>query len=354
MANDQALTSPVRLAALHKTGLLETTTDCRFDALTRLASEILAVPTVLISLVDADRQYFKSVAGEVGVISTGWNPLEASFCQDVVGTRMPVVIADAWNEPAFAERGPKARAYAGVPLITEDGHVLGALCALDEHPRDWSRRAVDVLTALAAAVMSEIQRRIAERAARDTQLRLVAERTLAHAVQQQMPVGVVVAEVPSGRLVSVNAQMTEIFRTAFKPAADLNGYTEWVGFREDGKQYSALDWPLARTVITKERVRGEEIRVRRGDGTDGFIRMSSAPVLDVEGNTVAAVAIVVDVSDQRKAERAMRATDERFRFVAQATNDVIWDWDLQTNSLVWNASVETVFGHKQNKIYPEI
>jgi len=354
LANDQALTSPVRLAALHKTGLLETGADTRFDALTTLASEILAVPTVLISLVDADRQLFKSVAGGAQVTSTGWHPLEASFCQDVVGTRMPLVMADAWNEPACAERGTKARAYAGVPLITEDGHVLGALCALDEHPRDWSRRAVDVLTALAAGVMSEIQRRIAERAAHDTQLRLIAERTLAHAVQQQMPVGVVVAEVPSGRLVSVNAQMTEIFRSAFMPAADLDGYTEWVGFHEDGRPYSALEWPLARTVITKETVRSEEIRIRRGDGTDGFVRMSSAPVLDDQRNVVAAVGIVVDVSDQRKAERAMHATDERFRFVARATNDVIWDWDLQTNALAWNDSGETAFGHKQNKIYPEI
>jgi PAS domain S-box-containing protein len=354
LPNNQALTSPVRLAALHKTGLLETGADSRFDTLTALASEILAVPTVLISLVDADRQWFKSVAGGNGATSTGWNPLNASFCQDVVGTRNPIVIADAWNEPAYAERGTEARAYAGVPLITEDGHVLGALCALDEHPRDWSRRAVDVLTALAAAVMSEIQRRIAERAAHDTQLRLVAERTLAHAVQQQMPVGVVVAEVPSGRLVSVNVQMTEIFRTAFKPAADLNGYTEWMGFHEDGRPYSALEWPLARTVITRETVRGEEIRIRRGDGTDGFVRMSSAPVFDEQRNVVAAVAIVVDLSDQREAERAMHSTDERFRFVARATNDVIWDWDLQTKSLVWNDAVETVFGHKQTKIYPEI
>ena len=68
----------------------------------------------------------------------------------------------------------------------------------------------------------------------------------------------------------------------------------------------------------------------------------------------APVAIVVDVTDQRKAERAVRSTDERFKFVAKATNDVIWDWDLKTNSLVWNDSVETVFGHKQSKIFPEI
>src|SRR6185437_10693903 len=101
-------------------------------------------------------------------------------------------------------------------------------------------------------------------------------------------------------------------------------------------------------------VRSEEIRIRRGDNTDGFVRMSSAPVRDPDGNVVAAVAIVVDVSDQRRAERAVRATDERFKFVAKATNDVIWDWDIKTNALVWNDSVETVFGHKQNKIFPEI
>jgi PAS domain S-box-containing protein len=354
LANDYALTSPVRLAALHNTGLLETPADDRLDVFTRLAAELLAVPTVLISLVDAKRQCFKSVAGNGGSAPAGWNPLDASFCQDVVGKGIPLVMADSRNEPAFASRDTKVRAYAGVPLITEDGHILGALCAFDESPRDWSGRDVEVLTALATAVMSEIQRRIAARAAHDTQLRLIAERTLAHAVQQQMPVGVVVAEVPSGRLVSVNAQMTEIFLTSFKPAPDLNSYDEWIGFRDDGTRLGAMEWPLARTVLTKQPVRGEEIRIRRGDGSDGFIRMSSAPVADADGRIVAAVAIVVDVTDQRKAERAVRSTDERLRFVARATNDVIWDWDIRTNALTWNDSVEHVFGHKQTKIFPEI
>jgi two-component system cell cycle sensor histidine kinase/response regulator CckA len=354
LANDHALTSPVRLAALHNTGLLETPAEDRLDAFTRLAAQFLDVPTVLISLVDAHRQYFKSVACDGGAVSVGWHPLEASFCQDVVGTGMPLVMADARTEPAFADRGTKARAYAGVPLTTDEGHVLGALCAFDEKPRDWSERDIDVLTGLSAAVMSEIQLRIAARAMHDTQLRLITERTLAHAVQQQMPVGVVVAEVPSGRLVSVNAQMTEIFRTSFTPSPDLHSYNKWVGFRESGTPLAALEWPLARTVLTKESVRGEEIRILRGDGTDGYIRMSSAPVHDADGNVVAAVAIVVDVTDQRMAERAVRTTDERFRFVARSTNDVIWDWDIKTNALVWNDSVEHVFGHKQNKIFPEI
>ncbi|MDP9201490.1 MAG: PAS domain S-box protein [Gemmatimonadota bacterium] len=354
MPNSQTLANPARLAALHKTGLLDTSEEERFDDFTRLAAEILGVTTVIISLVEPERQYFKSATCTNGVASAGWNPLEASFCQDVVLTGKPLVVSDARTEPELSARGTKLRAYAGVPLTTDNGHVLGALCALDEAPHEWTDKDLAILTAFASGVMSEIQRRMAERAAHDTQLRLVAERTLAHKVHQQMPVGVIVAEVPSGRLVSVNAQMTAIFRTSFKPADDLESYHELAGFHENGSPYAALEWPLARTVITREPVRGEEIRIQRGDGTDGFIRMSSAPVIDEGGNVVAAVAIVVDVTDQRKAERAVLVTDERLRFVARATTDVIWDWDTKTNALVWNDSVETVFGHKQNEIYPEI
>ena len=350
MPNPQALTSPSRLAALHNTGLLETPEDERFDGFTRLAAQILDVPTVVISLVESERQYFKSVASSIGALRHGWNPLNATFCQDVVAKGDAFVVPDTEKEPLAAGRQVRARAYAGVPLVNDDRQVLGALSAMDYQPRPWTARDIDTLRALGSAVMSEIQRRVAERATHDTQLRLVAERTLAHSVQQQMPVGVVVAEVPSGRLVSVNAQMTEIFRTSFRPAPDLNSYHEWVGFHSSGAPYSALEWPLARTVITREPVRSEEIRIQRGDGTDGFIRMSSAPVVDGNGNVVAAVAIVVDVTDQRQAERAVKSTDERLRFVAKATTDVIWDWDIKTNALVWNDSVQRVFGHKQHQL----
>lgn len=355
MPNELALTSPERLAALQNTGLLDCpASDDRLDTFTRLAAQIVDVPTVLISLVEDTRQYFKSVASTDDSACKGWYPLNACYCQDVIGVAMPLIMADAWAEPEFASRASKIRGYAGIPLMTANGQVIGSFCALDENPRNWTKRDVEVLTALAGAVTCEIQRRMAERAARDTQLRIIAERTLAHAVQQQMPVGVIVSEVPSGRLVSVNAQMTEIFRTAFKPAPNLSSYDDLIGFHANGDRYASLEWPFARTVITGESIRAEEIRIQRGDGSEGFIRMSSAPVKDPQGKIVAAVGIVVDVTEQRKAERIARSTDERFKFVAKATNDVIWDWDLRTNALVWNDAVETVFGHRQHKIYPEI
>jgi two-component system cell cycle sensor histidine kinase/response regulator CckA len=354
LPNSQTLANPARLAALQKTGLLDTPKEDRFDRFTRLAAQILGVPTVLICLVDCDKQFVKSASSSTGALSVGWNPIEASFCQDVVATGEPLIVGDVRSEPKLFQRGTSWGAYLGIPLATDDGHVLGTLCAIDEAARIWTDKDVAMLGALASGVMSEIQRRLSDRAAHDMQIRLAAERTLAHAVQQQMPVGVIVAEVPSGRLVSVNAQMTAIFRTSFKPAPDLKSYHELVGFHSDGTSYTAVEWPLARTIITGERVGGEEIRIVRGDGTEGFIRMSSAPVLNEAGEVAAAVGIVVDVTDQRKAETAVRITDERFKFVARATTDVIWDWDIKTNALVWNDSVETVFGHKQNEIYPEV
>jgi PAS domain S-box-containing protein len=354
VANTSALASPCRLAALQNTGLLETPPEERFDAITRLVAQVIGAPTAVISLVAEERQFFKSVFPKGGLPAHGWNSLRATFCEDVVRTGAPVVVSDWAAEPPSEGRESKPGAYIGVPLVNDQGSVLGTLCAMDGEPRAWTPRDVSLLSALSLAVISEIQRRTAERTAHNTQLRLIAERTLASAVQHQMPVGVVVAEAPSGRLVSVNAQMTAIFRMAFKPAPDLKSYTDWVGYHENGARYTALEWPLARTVITSQPTPAEEIRIQRGDGSDGFIRMSSSPVVDTEGKVVAAVAVVVDITDQRKAERAVRSTDERFKFVARATTDVIWDWDIKSNSVVWNDSVETVFGHKQNRIFPEI
>ena len=353
MPKTQSQAAAGQLAELHGGGQPGTRRENFFDNLTALAVQVLGVSTVVFSLTDEKKHFITSSAGSDELLVPGWNSPDGEFCPEVVDTGAEVRVSDALTPGA----GPKSltvRAYAGVPLATDKGKVLGALCALDSQPRVWTEQDMTVLRTLGDCVMAGVQRRTAERLAQDTQLRLSAERTLSHAVQQQMPVGFIVAEVPSGRLVSVNAQMTEIFRTAFKPAEDLSGYREFVGFSGDGSPLSPLDWPLARTVLRNESVRGEEIQIRRGDGTAGVIRMSSEPVRDSGGNVVAAVGIVVDMTEQRVAELSVKASDERVRLVARATNDVIWDWDLRSNSLVWNDAVETVFGHRQGKIRPHV
>lgn len=155
---------PARLAALRSLGLLDTGPEPAFERLSRLAAKILKVPVVLVSLVDEDRQFFKSCLG----LPEPWSsaretPLSHSFCQHTVATAEPLVINDARRDPRVSEnlaiRDLSVIAYAGIPLVTDDGFTLGSLCAIDTQPRDWTTDEISILSDLAASVMTEIRLR---------------------------------------------------------------------------------------------------------------------------------------------------------------------------------------------------
>lgn len=155
------LEDPARLAALRRTSLLDSAAEAAFDRLTRLAARVLNAPVALVSLVDRDRQFFKSCIGLPEPVATArQTPLSHSFCKHAVLSGKPLIINDARehplvkDNPAIHEIG--VAAYAGIPLITADGYVLGVFCAIDTKPRQWTEDDVASLTDLAASVMSEI------------------------------------------------------------------------------------------------------------------------------------------------------------------------------------------------------
>lgn len=161
VATRAALADEGRLAALRRTGLLDTPPEETFDRLTRLVCRLLGVPVALVSLVDADRQFFKSVVG----LPEPWLKLRQtsllhSFCQHVVATGQPLMIQDASRHPlvsgnlAVPDLG--VLAYLGMPLATADGHVLGSLCAIHTEPRTWTPGDAAALRDLAALTMSEV------------------------------------------------------------------------------------------------------------------------------------------------------------------------------------------------------
>lgn len=159
------INDPYRLAALEGTGLLDTPPEEEFDRFTKLASKILNCPVAMVSLVDKDRQFFKSSIGLLEPwASKQGTPLSHSFCQHVVAESRPLVVVDATQHPlvqcnlGIASLGIVA--YLGVPLKTADGHTLGSFCVIDAKPREWTAHAIDVLTGLAAAVVTEIELRI--------------------------------------------------------------------------------------------------------------------------------------------------------------------------------------------------
>lgn len=164
----QAVESSDRLHALLRTELLDTAAEESFDRLTRLAARLLNVPVSLVSLVDKDRQFFKSQCG----LPEPWasareTPLSHSFCQHAVAQAEPLIVRDARDHPLVSENLAIADlnviAYAGIPLITSGGHVLGSFCAIDSEPRDWTDAEISVLRDLADSVVTEIELRAAIR-----------------------------------------------------------------------------------------------------------------------------------------------------------------------------------------------
>jgi GAF domain-containing protein len=168
-----AARDPERVSALEATGLLDSDIDPVFDRHARLAAQVLNAPVALVSLVDADRQFFKSCLGlpEPWASQRG-TPLSHSFCQHAVANREPLVVDDARehavlrDNPAIHDMGVVA--YAGIPLIDAAGNALGTLCVTDSQPRHWTTHQVQLLADLAASVVTEIT---LARQARETPLR---------------------------------------------------------------------------------------------------------------------------------------------------------------------------------------
>jgi formate hydrogenlyase transcriptional activator len=153
-----------RLEALRRTSLLDSPPEEAFDRLTRMATTVLRVPMSIVSLVDRDRLFFKSHSG-LGepFASLRRGPVQHSFCRHAVCTRQTLAVQDSRRDPKFEQypaiSGLGAIAYAGVPLITSEGHALGTFCVVDGHPREWTEEELGILRVLANCAMSEIELR---------------------------------------------------------------------------------------------------------------------------------------------------------------------------------------------------
>jgi hypothetical protein len=146
-----------RVAALQALGLLDTPAEERFDRLTRVAAALFDVPIALVSLVDANRQWFKSCVGT----DIKESSREMSFCAYAVAEKSMLVIPDALRDDRFADNPvvsgpPYVRFYAGAPIFTSEGHCAGTLCVIDGRPRDFTDEDRDRLRDLAAIVQQEL------------------------------------------------------------------------------------------------------------------------------------------------------------------------------------------------------
>lgn len=150
-----------RLAALVNYGILDSDFEEAFDCITRLAAKIFDAPISLVSLVDQNRQWFKSAYG----LSARETPREHAFCAHAIQQPDVYVVPDATKSDLFRENplvtgNPNVTFYAGAPLIDSDGYALGTLCVIDKFPRmDLSEKDKELLKDFAQLVVELMEQR---------------------------------------------------------------------------------------------------------------------------------------------------------------------------------------------------
>ena len=333
------LRAPARLAALRETALVDASVEAAFDRLTRLASATLRAPIALVSLMHGDRQVVKSCCG----LPEPWasrreTPLSHSFCQHAVASGEPLVIDDAREHPLVRDtpaiRDLGAVAYAGIPLLTSEGHALGSFCVIDSQARRWTEAEVGILQDLAASVMTEVElrgemarRRRAEAAAsasEETYLRLFRGNPLPMWVYD--PQTLAFLDVNDTAIRQYGYSQEEFLSMTLvniRPPEDVLRLLHSVAMPGGGPGFS----------------RRGEFRHRRKDGT----------ALDVEVYTQevsfrdrpARLALIHDMTDRKRAEVALRHSEERYRSLVQATTQIVWLTDARGDGLeeqpTWSA-----------------
>lgn len=147
-----------RVEALRRLEILDTPAEERFDRLARIAAATFDMPIALVSLVDSDRQWFKSHVG----LEASELPRDVAFCAHAVAQRADLIVPDAILDDRFADNPlvtgeARVRFYAGAPLILRDGRCIGTLCVMDHRPREPADREIAVLHELRDLVVAELE-----------------------------------------------------------------------------------------------------------------------------------------------------------------------------------------------------
>jgi len=350
-----------RLSLLDALALLDTPPEPVFDRITRLASRLLGVPMALFSLVDADRQWFKSRVG----LDAEQTPREHAFCAHAIGMTRPLVVNDATQDQRFSDNPlvygpPNIRFYAGVPIRTTAGLAIGTLCALDTKPRELSQEEAEVLNDLATIITKEVHDRERLAVAREQLERssavLGASEARFRSIFDIASVGIALVA-PDGGWISVNGAL-----------CDIVGYSEEELWGLTFQQITdpddvALDLGLLEELRSGTRTQYQlEKRYIRKDGRAVWINLNVAPKHNARGEVEYYVSVIKDIDAEKRAQQkvaelnadlerrvaertaALGASEARLASVIENANDAYIGLDQGGTVTAWNRQAEETFG----------
>ena len=355
-----------RIQLLHALNLLDTPPEPVFDRITRLVSHLLDVPMALISLVDSNRQWFKSKVG----ITAAETPRDIAFCAHAILEAKPLLIPDAKLDERFSDNplvtgDLKVRFYAGIPIRTAGGLAMGTLCAIDNKPRILSPAQLEALSDLADIVTKEIQVRETVALSRNqlvhSQQLLQASEVRFRSVFEKASVGIALVS-PDGRWISVNNTLCEIVGYS---AEELTRRTfQDITHPEDLNRDLALLKRLIAGEIDQYQI---EKRYLRKDGSAIWISLNVSKKETDDGRVDYFISVIKDIQARKEAEEALatlhheleervqertREVSKReaeLRLVIENASDAYVSIDEEGKVLSWNKKAHETFGWSANE-----
>lgn len=319
-----------RVAALDSYGILDGEPDPGLDALAALAAQICDVPFAAVTLLDADRQWFKAITG----IDVSFVEIENAFCRHALDTPDQVlVVPDATADARFADNPmvigpPGVRSYAGAPLVTPDGVAIGTMCAIDQRTRRLTPQQIQALTSLADLAVELLEAR------RNARVVVETEGSF-HAAFDHAAVGMLL-ESPAKAIIRVNPAFAAML--GYEPSELVGATLSDVTSEED----LAAEVTLMNQVITGQTPQVvREKRYRHRDGTSVTAVSSTTVIRDDTGAASAVLSHVESIEDRRRAEQTLLET--------QSATDAIITADADGMITAWNDGAQRLFGHTRSQ-----
>lgn len=327
---------PERLISLYNLGILDSEPEERFDRITRLAKSYFDFPIALISLVDQDRQWFKSIVG----LEAQQLPRDTSFCGHAILQEEVFKIPDACLDPRFADNpfvvgAPFIRAYYAIPLRAPDGYRVGTLCLVDQKPRELSDEKLDALRDMAKMVEDKLALNNILRQAKQAEKR---QRRLDAILKTEMDA--IVSIKSDGSIVGANPATQTLF--GYEVEALIGQSVDRLLVKPFISPISASPGAQLDNKTSQVGSYREERLGIRANGEVIPLELSLSQIeIDAE---LQMILIMRDISERKSYENQLGALLDRLRRSQEFANIGSWEWDMLTDVLYWSNGAAKVFG----------